>query len=228
MADASAMPVSPARMYRDNQEREADNAVLSSPFSWIGTYNISIFYWLWYLFVTHWNLANYVAFARVNDTLLNGKPSAGLYLAMVIFAMLAFWLVGGPMLFYSIQYAKGQKKRLRWLSLGLVIMYVVTDIPLWICDMSIVYFYGWMVPVQTITWVLRSFSFLFQTVIVWHIYLHRMSKLLHQWLWSKRTDLAEIAARQIKDAELVKRKAATKKARQEREAARRGDDDDRL
>ena len=192
----------------DRLRNAEGDAITASPFATLTGYNVSIFYILWYFFVQHWNLANYVSWVRFNGVLLNNRPSPTLYLSAIVISEALYWLVSGPMFFYSAKYRKGRKDGYRWLSLGIVIQFLFADTPLWLLDIATFYFFGFQDVVQSIALILRSLSFLFNALISWHVYLHRMSKLLQQVFGRKSKDLQVIAER---EAILRQRRAEGKK-----------------
>ena len=153
-----------------------DGPVRSSAF------NTPLFYLVWYFFLTHWNLAAYVSWVRLNGDLIDNRPPTVVYLLMIIIAQVAFWLGGGPMFFYAAKYcvdgANGDRRRRRWLTRGIALMYILTDVPLWLCDMSIIYYNGHLFVVHSIAWALRLVSFFFGTVIVWYLYMYGLSNWL--------------------------------------------------
>ena len=195
MAD-TGFGASPQRQ-GNNELRTADgDAITSSPFATLTGYNISIFYILWYFFVTHWAVANYAAWVRFEDALLGDSPNPKLYLAAIIIGTALFWVVTGPMFFYSGKYKKGPRDGYKWLSIGIVISFLGQDTPMWLLDVSIYYWYGFQSVVQTITLLLRTLSFLLNATISWHIYMHRISKTLQQVFGKKTNDLRVIADRE--------------------------------
>lgn len=210
------LPVSPSRYYTDAEEQNGQAPELS-PFSFLSTYNIGIFYMLWYAVVCHWNLANHVAWVRFNDTLLDGKPPPQLYLTFVVVGEVTYFIFGAILLFRSAKYAKTEKERWRYLSAGIVVMYLFTDVPMFLLDMTIVFFYGWIAVVQSTAWTLRTMSFMANTVVAWHIYLHRMTKFIHQRLWVGRMNARDIATRQQAALKLKELKRQNKLARQARQ-----------
>jgi hypothetical protein len=191
------VPVSPAKAYTDAEQGNAAREF--TPFVLLSTYNVGIFYLLWYAIVDAWNLGNHVAWVRFNDGLLDGKPPSQLYLALVILALVSYFLIGGVLFYRGAKYAKDDKERNRYMSLGVAVQYALTDVPLWLADISIFYFLGWQTEVQSITFMLRTISFLFNSIITWHIYMHRIVKFLHMRLWASRIDTREIALRKAKE-----------------------------
>jgi hypothetical protein len=188
------VPVSSQTVFRDAGDR---NATDLSPFRILTTYNVSIFYMLWYFMVCHWNLVNYVAWVQFNGDLLGNSPHPRLYLACVVIALFVFWVIGGFLLYRSAKYAKSDKDRFRYFSAGLGVLYLFTDVPLWICDIAIVFQQGFWNEIQGITLLLRTISFIANSVVAWHIYMHRMAKFLHTVVWAGRIDTREIAMKKM-------------------------------
>lgn len=178
------------------------NPVSASPFAIISNYNLSIFYIMWHLVVTHWNLANYVAWVRFNGPLLGDRPNERLYVAFVVISSVLFWLVCGPLFFYTAKYKKSTKDRNRYLGLGIGLAYIFADVPLWLLDVSIVYFHGFLSVVQVTALILRSISFFLNSFVAWHIYLHRITKYLHR-LYGKSS--GELRAQALRDATRAQR-----------------------
>lgn len=155
-----------------------DDPIVNSPFALVTTLNVSIFTLFWYIAVTHWNLANYVSWVRYNGDVLGSKPSPQLYLTFCVISEIILWLVAGPLLFYTAKYRRGDKDRNKYLSIAVTIAVIGMDVPLWLLDLTIVYYHGMHSVVQVATLILRSLSFFFGCVIVWQIYLHRICKYL--------------------------------------------------
>lgn len=181
-----------------------NDPLVFSPLLFFSTYNFALFYLIWHLTLTHWNLANYVAWVRFNDGLLKDRPNSAVYLTMVVLSSMAYWLVGGPMFFYAAKYAKSVKRRNRFLAAGIVVMFAFADAPLWICDMSIVYYVGFIDVGQGITWALRSVSFVLNAFVTWQVYLHRICKLLHRVVYRVDADLPAIAKKQEEERRTAK------------------------
>lgn len=216
------IPVSPAREFRDAGEVANGKDVDATPFAFVSTYNIGIFYVLWYFFLTQWNLVNYVAWVRFNSDLLDGKPPRELYLILCILAQVSYWFAGGFFFVRAAKYATDNKERNRYLTAGIATQYFLTDVPLWMADVSIFYFSGLPNEIPAIVFFLRSISFLFNSIVTWHIYMHRIVKFLHQRLWVGRVDAREIATRKAKDmrakefqARLKQQKKAERKMAEE-------------
>lgn len=180
-------------MLQDPQEdgvQQEENPIINSPFAYLTNINISIIYFLWYFLLTFWNLGNYVAWVRFNDTLLSGTPSSRIYLAFVVISTMLFVLFAGPTFLYTAKYRYGVKSRNKWLSLAIGLSFLLADVPLWVCDTAIWYFYGWQSISQGITFVLRSMSFFSNSLVAWIVYMYKMTKLLQLW----RADPAELEA----------------------------------
>jgi hypothetical protein len=163
----------------DGYGGDLDDPIVNSPFALASTLNISIAYMLWYVIITHWNLANYVAWVRNNDALLGNYPSPKLYLAFVVLSEVLLWGVSGPLFFYAAKYRKSQKDRNYILFLGIAVFWLVSDVPLFAMDLAIIYYYDYQSVVQTTTMILRSISFFVGATLSWQMYVHRMSKFLY-------------------------------------------------
>lgn len=191
-------------------QSNADDPLVHSPLQFFSSFNFPLFYLLWHLMITHWNLANYVAWVRFNDWLLLNRPNSSVYLAMVVISSIAFWLVCGPMFFYAAKYAKDSRRRNRFFTGGIVIMYLFADVPLWMCDMSIIFYVGFIDVGQGITFVLRSLSFLVNSYVTWNVYLHRLSKFLQVAVFgSIAGDQATIAKKEAEARKYAKTKSGT-------------------
>lgn len=157
----------------------SDDPIVNSPFALASTVNVSIAYMLWYVIVTHWNLANYVAWVRHNEALIGDYPNPKLYLAFVVLSEVLLWGISGPLFFYAAKYRKSQKDRNTILFLGIAVFWLVSDVPLFAMDLSMIYYYQYQSVVQTTTMILRSISFFVGATLSWHMYVHRMTKFLH-------------------------------------------------
>lgn len=200
----------PSYTYKEAGDVANNKDVDSTPFAFVSTYNIGIFYVLWYFFLTEWNLVNYVAWVRFNADLLDGKPPTEFYLILCVLAHVAYWLIGGGLFIRAAKYATDNKDRNRYLTAGIATLYFLTDVPLWMADVTIFYFYGLQNEIPAIVFFLRSISFLFNSIVTWHIYMHRIVKFLHQRLWVGRVDVREIATRKAKDMRLKEIQARIK------------------
>jgi hypothetical protein len=217
------LPVSPTRTFAE-AGKVGNREVDASPFMFISTYNVAIFYMLWYLVLNHWNLANHVAWVRFHTDLLNGRPPPQLYLTLVIIAEVVYFIVGGILLYRAAKYAKTDKERNRYLTGGIAVLYAFTDVPLWLADISIFYFLGWQSEVQSITFVLRSISFLGNSIVAWHIYMHRIVKFLHTRMWANRVDVRDIAMKKAKVIRARELRRSLKEQQRERERAQKEND----
>ena len=77
--------------------------------------------------------------------------------------------------------------------------------------MAIVYYHGFIDIVQMIAMILRFLSFFLNAFITWHIYMHRLTKYLHQ-LYDTPKELKEIA---LKEEKVLERKRQGLKAMRE-------------
>jgi hypothetical protein len=101
-------------------------------------------------------------------------------LVFVIVSVGLFWTFIGPALVYVAKYAGTQKDRNKWLTIALLVAFAFTDLPMFMCDITIVYYYGWVSAVQGISFVIRLISGFLGAVVTWFIYMWRLSKLLHE------------------------------------------------
>jgi hypothetical protein len=144
-------------------------------------------------------MANYVAWVRYNDALLDGQPPPQLYLAFVVISEVTLWTISGPLFFYTAKYRRGQRDRNKYLSFGLLAAYFTSDVPFFFLDISIVYFHGMFSVVQVTTIILRGISFFFGSVLVWQIYLHAITKYLHE-RYHTREEQRQVALREETEA----------------------------
>jgi len=157
-----------------------DDPILYSPLALVTTVNVAFVYLLWYIAVTHWNVANYAAWVRFNGPLLGNTPSTQLYLGFVVLSEIVLWLVGGPLLFYAARYPKGRRHRNTYLGLAIALTWLGSDIPLFVLDVTIAYNYGLFAVVQVSALLLRGISFFAGGVVTWQMYLFYMSKILQR------------------------------------------------
>lgn len=184
----------------DDLQGYRSDPVAQSPFALATTVNISLTYMIWYVVVTHWSLANYIAWVRYNDVLLGTSPSPKIYLAFVVLSEVLLWGLGGPLLFYAAKYRKSQKDRNRMLFLAILAFAILSDVPLFGMDIAIQYFHGFQSVVQTVTLILRSISFFVSMTLTWLMYVHRMVKFL-QATYSDIEEQRKLAIQQQEDAD---------------------------
>jgi len=141
------------------------------------SFNVPIIYLYWFLVLTGVTTANYVAWVRFYTALDTRLVRA--YLAFTIISQLMYWFIAGPYFFYANKYPRGTKDRNNKVCIGLVTIFLFADVPMWILDVRIVFFYGWFHVLQGICFVLRTVSFVINANIVWFIYMWKLTKYLH-------------------------------------------------
>lgn len=177
-----------------------DDPIVSSPLAVITNLNVSVLILVWYMAMSGWSLGNYIGWVRHQKDVLDGKPPTELYLVFCILAMGVTVLVVAPILVYSGKYLQGSKKKNRWLSVGILIAFFFTDVPLFALDWTIYHKMQGTHPVPDITLVLRSISFCCAGFGTWIIILMRGTKYMFR-TFKKSNDLFQITLLNAKNAQ---------------------------
>eukprot|EP00659_Diplonema_papillatum_P009715 gene9715-15085_t len=140
---------------------------------WIKDHPVYLMYW--YGACSIFSIANYVSWVRFNEPLV-GSTVEGAYLSFVVLTILVYVFVGGLSFFWAQFYCdreskEGIKSRNRRVHTGMFFIYFLSDSPLFIIDLYIVYHYGWVDEVQGITFILKLVSWLVGTFFVWFVYM---------------------------------------------------------
>lgn len=122
---------------------------------------------------------NYSFWMRFQTRLTCPESLKSPYLAFCIIGMITYVFCGGPLFFFSYKYARDKKTQTTKLRIGIVAMYFMSSLPLWIMELWLMY--NNMAVVSVLDGMVFSLSFVswsIGTIVVWFIYMWEISRFL--------------------------------------------------
>ena len=143
-----------------------------------------IFLMYWYGACSIFSIINYVSWVRFEEDLVGGDVTRA-YLAFVLITVMVYLCASGFCFFWAARYCdqetkEGIKQRNKRVHQGMLFIYFLSDVPFFILDLYIVYWYGWVDVIQGISFVLKLMSWMVGTFFVWFVYMWKVSKFLHR------------------------------------------------
>jgi len=139
--------------------------------------SMPLFFLFWYLAEISLSILNWWFFLDVEKQLL-GTTVARTHLAFNLVGGFSFLLIAAPLMFWTYRYGHRMltKRRRNRFSLGVLIVYLLRDLPIWIIEFRIVWIHGFMVEIQGVSFIATTMTFLVATVVCWFKYAWRMAK----------------------------------------------------
>ena len=124
-------------------------------------------------------IANYVAFVRYNGALY-GVDLLRAYLAFAIIGTISYALFSGVAWLWAHKYCQTDRDRIQKIAVGVIIIFLFHDLPIFIMEWHMILSHGWRNPFQGFVYVCQWISFLLSFILSWLGYTYVASGYLHR------------------------------------------------
>jgi len=135
---------------------------------------------VWFL-ATLVSLLNYMIYLRVSSD--KGQDYGRLpptYLAFVVISLIVYFTIATTMWLWSFRYSKARALRRQKTTTGILVMFFLSNVPLWSMDYRTVELHGVKEPTQLLSLLFQSTAWLLGAITLWLTYAKAVTSCMHK------------------------------------------------